>query len=81
MLPVAPVPVITTPLVALPEITLLGSSAVPPIVLLNASLISTPSTPLGIAVVPVWSVPIKLPMTVVSWVPLPPRSVPWPALA
>ena len=74
-------PVISTPSPVLPEMTLLVPAAVPPIVLLNASLISTPSPPLGMAVVPVGLVPMKLPATVVSWVPLPPRSVPTPALA
>ena len=51
-LPVAPVPVISTPSPVLPEMTLLEPSAMPPIVLLDESLISTPSPSLAMATAP-----------------------------
>ncbi len=50
-LPVAPAPVSTTPLQALPEITLRAAAAVPPIVL-PAVWISMPAAALAMAAVP-----------------------------
>ena len=49
------------PLLALPEITLPAPLAVPPMMLAGAFDIATPENPFATAVLPVASVPMKLP--------------------
>ena len=61
-LPVA-LPWMNTPSWALPEMTLRSPAVVPPIVLFDASMISTPSYAFPRAFVPVTLVPMKLPAT------------------
>src|ERR1051326_3490531 len=74
-------PEIETPSLPLPEITLPAPAAVPPIVLPVAPCKkNTPLLPLGIAILPVISVPIKFPCTIFDVALVPNISIPPPPL-